>query len=123
MSKICKSLWHGNYNLANRSKMKSPFYRDFLIPAAGRDCLRIGSGNQFPDANELCGSAVLFFRADRSRAYEAQLKPVLEQPDDDLAEESVLAKVENTLVGLSTPHFGHFSSFPSSPTFCKTSNL
>jgi hypothetical protein len=73
--------------------------------------------------NVSIGSDVLFSRADRSRAYEAQLKPVPEQLVDDLAEESLLAKVEKTLVGLSAPHFGHLNSFPSSPIFCKASNL
>jgi hypothetical protein len=69
------------------------------------------------------GSDVLFLRADRSIRHEAQLKPVLEQLEDDLAEESPLANVEKTLVGLSAPHWGHFSSLPSSPIFCKASNL
>jgi hypothetical protein len=73
--------------------------------------------------NVSIGSDVLFSRADRPRAHEAQLKPVLEQLEDDLAEESPLQKVEKILVGLSAPHWGHFNSLPSSPIFCKASNL
>ena len=103
--------------------MKYPLHRDFVIPITRRDYLGIASRNRFPDANKLAGSAALFVRANRSRTYEAQLKPLLEQLEDDLAEESVLAKVEKTLVGLSAPHSGHFKSSPSSPTFCKASNL
>jgi hypothetical protein len=58
------------------------------------------------------------------KTYEAQLKPLLvEHDEDDLPAESLLEKTESTLVGLSVPHLGHFSSEPSSPTFCKASNL
>jgi hypothetical protein len=58
------------------------------------------------------------------KAYEAQLKPLLvEQDDDDLPAESLLENTESTLVGLIAPHLGHFRSEPSSPTFCKASNL
>ena len=58
------------------------------------------------------------------KAYEAQLKPLLvEQDDDDLPAESLLENTESTLVGFIAPHLGHFRSEPSSPTFCKASNL
>jgi hypothetical protein len=64
------------------------------------------------------------FEPTARRAYEAQLNPLLvEQDEDDLPEESLLQKTESTFVGFSVPQLGHFSSVPSSPTFCRASNL
>jgi len=58
------------------------------------------------------------------KLYEAQLNPLLvEQDEDGLPEESLLENTESTFAGFSVPHWGHFSSVPSSPTFCRASNL
>jgi hypothetical protein len=57
-------------------------------------------------------------------AYEAQLNPLpVEQDEDDLPDESLLENIESIFVGFPAPHLGHFNSLPSSPTFCKASNL
>jgi hypothetical protein len=56
--------------------------------------------------------------------YEAQLNPLLvEQDEDGLPEESLLEKTERIFTGLSATHLGHFNPLPSSPTFCRASNL
>jgi hypothetical protein len=55
--------------------------------------------------------------------YEAQLKPLIEQPAEGMPEASPLEKTEKTFFGLAAPHWGHFNFEPSSPTFCRTSNL
>jgi hypothetical protein len=58
------------------------------------------------------------------KGHEAQLKPLLvEQDEDDLPEESLLENTESIFVGFPVPHWGHFSPVPSSPTFCRASNL
>ena len=58
------------------------------------------------------------------KGHEAQLKPLLvEQDEDGLPEESLLENTESIFVGFPVPHLGHFSSVPSSPTFCRASNL
>jgi hypothetical protein len=58
------------------------------------------------------------------KLYEAQLNPLRgEQEVDGFPEESLLEKTESIFTGLSAPHWGHFSPVPSSPTFCRASNL